>query len=120
MKTLFRSLAIAISIASSFSAFAAQTKEQDKTVKSSLSRIEENCKLVREYAPIFEWENVDKEVDRIVAEESKILKAMNGSKQAEELHAAVKELRSARLDQNPDRAVAAAEKVNTLAHDLLK
>ena len=122
MKTVFLSLTIVASLASALGAFAAPV--QDKAITASLHRIEDNSKLVHVYAHIYEWDNVDFQVDRIVTEEKKVVKALEGvadSKQkAEELQAAVKDLRSARLNQDSDHAVAAADKVAALAHDLLK
>ena len=123
MKTTFLSLTLAVSLALGISAFAAP-HHADTAPKPTLHKIEENCKLVQDYARIFEWENVDDAVDRIVAAEKKMLKAIEGKsdlkQQAGELHAAVKELRAARLNHNSERAIEAAEKVNKLAHDMEK
>lgn len=117
MKTVFLSLAIAASLLAAPGAFAAPV--QDKAVTKDLHRIADNSKLVHEYAHIYEWDNVDYQVDRIVACEKSVHKALKGT-EAEELDAAVKELRAARLNQDSDRAVAAADKVNAIANQLLK
>jgi DNA repair ATPase RecN len=120
MKTQLIALAFAITFAAGRPALAAD--KQDKALHNALNRIQENCRLVDEYAPIYEWNNVNKEVDRIVAAQHKIDQAMKadaGHKaQVEALDAAVKELRSARLNQNPDRAVAAADKVKAAVDQL--
>ena len=103
---------------------AQQPAAQDKAVVSALHRIETNCKAVRTYARIYEWDNVDNEVDRIVAAEKAVHKAYASQaekqSQSAELASAVKTLRAARFAQDASRAVAAAEKVQTAAHALLK
>ena len=77
-----------------------------------------------EYARIYEWNNVDNEVDRIVAAEKTVYKGYSGvaekQSQREALSRAVKELRAARFQQNAERAVAAATKVKAAADELLK
>ncbi len=121
MKTVFLSLSLAVSLSSGVGAFAAGHQAQDKAVKGALHRIVENCRLVKEYAPIYEWDNVNNEVDRIVAAQHRVDKILKDeAQQLQELNAAVKDLRAARLNHEPDRAVAAAEKVNAAAEKLMK
>ena len=100
-----------------------QPKQKPTVIDRAVRRIEENARAVKHNASIYQWERVDDEVDRIVAAERKVHKALSGdaSKRdlADTLGRTVHDLRKARLDRDADRSVQASEKLTALIPDLL-
>lgn len=85
---------------------------------AALRAIRENVQAVQHNAEIYQWMRVNLEVDRIIAAAHKVEKALvadtSQREQAEALGQAIRDLRSGRLNHNPDRIVAAAQKLATI------
>ncbi len=89
----------------------------------ALQAIQTNARDAGRNAAIYQWKRVNLEVDRIVSDEHKVQRALAAdsalASQAEALHAAVSDLRSARLNHDVDRIVAATAKLSAVTTDLL-
>src|SRR5437868_4641902 len=104
---------------------AGKGQSADKAARpiKALQAIQSNAQEARRNAAIYQWKRVNREVDRIVADERKVQSALASdsslTKQAEALHKAVSDLRSARLDHDVDRIAAATEKLSAVTAELL-
>jgi len=92
--------------------------EKTSVVLNAVHRIEENAAAVKHDASIYQWERVDDEVDRIVAAERKVHKALTRGASTQDLADTlghdVHDLRSARMARDVKRAVQTSEKLTAL------
>ncbi len=79
----------------------------------------DNATEVKHNASIYQWVRVNREVDRIVAAEGKLMKSLD-AKNAASLKDAVKSLRSARLAHDSDKCVDAASSLVTIMNSIVK
>lgn len=98
--------------------------DDHKTHRKLLQTIQTNAKEVQRNAAIFQWTRVNREVDRIVADEKKLHKTMVShtelKSQCDAIKQTVSSLRSARLKRDSERAADAAKKLVALTTELLK
>ena len=93
-------------------------------VRTALHRIEENAQAARDNATLYQWKRVNNEVDRLVAAEKSVEKALSAETAQKEsvtaLQEAVRELRQGRLNHDVERIKASSERVLTIVDTLIK
>ncbi|HLK59297.1 MAG TPA: hypothetical protein VKU00_22245 [Chthonomonadaceae bacterium] len=100
----------------------AQSTPKTAIPQKAVHTIQVNADAVVHNAHIYQWERVNLEVDRIVAAEKQVQKALTSDSthaaEAKELSQTVKELRSARLNRDVDRLEKVGAELSKLADKL--